>query len=196
MKINIYQINGERDTDWVKFEGLKRLAFIQRRKTALVVSSIYDMVYSGDVDCYSLDQVYRAFKSEPLVDYLSRPIAVSDVIEVVDSPVVVGVIDYLNTDSSKKFTDFLEYTLELKALREDNVEFEAHDYTGLRIPLVEKGFYFVDRFGLEKVDFDVSKVPNGEEGKKSLDEQIEGCADRVEFGENGNFNVFEKEAVK
>ncbi len=48
MKIRIYQINLERDTDRIAFESLDRLE--RHQGSGEINSSIYDKVYEGEVD--------------------------------------------------------------------------------------------------------------------------------------------------
>ena len=66
MKINIYQINHERDDKRLMFFGL-------------------DKIFSGDVDCHSLEDVYRKFNEEHPAGYKGRSLSVSDVVEIVES---------------------------------------------------------------------------------------------------------------
>lgn len=55
MKINIYQVNHERDTHRVAFVDTKYLEKAQG--TFAIDSKIYDKVFIGDVDCKTLDDV-------------------------------------------------------------------------------------------------------------------------------------------
>ena len=57
MKIRIYQINLERDTEKVAFMALDTLPKFQ--KTEGVNSALYDRVYEADVDCFNLEDVFR-----------------------------------------------------------------------------------------------------------------------------------------
>lgn len=56
MKIKIYQINSKRDPGMAKFMGLARLK-------APVDPASYDEVFSGDVDCMNLEDVFAKFTS-------------------------------------------------------------------------------------------------------------------------------------
>lgn len=62
MKINIYQINHERDTHRVAFVDTKYLEKAQG--ASAIDSKIYDKVFSGNVDCKTLDDVYSRFNTD------------------------------------------------------------------------------------------------------------------------------------
>lgn len=82
MKINIYQINHERDTHRVAFVDTKYLEKAQ--ETSAIDSKIYDKVFSGDVDCKTLDDVYSRFNTDPPTGYRGRSLSISDVVEVLE----------------------------------------------------------------------------------------------------------------
>ena len=86
MKIRIYQINLERDTEKVAFMALETLPKFQ--KTDRVNSSLYDRVYEADVDCSNLDDVFKLFNLNHPADFTGRSLSVSDVVEVVDAPTI------------------------------------------------------------------------------------------------------------
>ncbi len=67
-------------------------------------SSIYDKVFSGEVDCNNLEDVYRMFNTDHPKEYIGRSLSVSDVVEIIDGD--------------------------------------------------DKGFYFCDNIGFEKIAFD------------------------------------------
>ena len=80
MEISIYQINIERDNDRVAFldvESMNALKGFDKPD-----SSIYDAVYSGEVDCSSLEDVYRMFNLDHPSGYRGRSLSVSDIVEV------------------------------------------------------------------------------------------------------------------
>lgn len=104
MNINIYQINTARDSKKVCFFGLDKMKKITDSGT--VNSSIYDKIFSGEVDCNNLETVYRMFNTDHPEGYRGRSLSISDVVEVV----------------------------------------EGNE--------VEKGFYFCDNIGFEKIAFD------------------------------------------
>ena len=82
MKIRIYQINLERDTDRVAFAGLSCLDRYQG--SAEINSTIYDNIYEGEVACKTLEDVYRMFNLEHPADYTGRSLSVSDIVEIVE----------------------------------------------------------------------------------------------------------------
>jgi len=86
MKINIYQIDMKRDKNRVAFDGLEHLEKFQG--SSIVDSSIYDQVFSGEVNCENLEGVYRIFNTELPPGYHARSLSVSDVVEVVESKTV------------------------------------------------------------------------------------------------------------
>ena len=84
MKIEIYQINHQRDVNNVCFVRHKSLLNFQG--TQDIDSTIYDKVFDGEVECKSLKDVYRMFNFlNPLGGYLGRSLSVSDVVKVCDS---------------------------------------------------------------------------------------------------------------
>ena len=150
MKIIIYQINMERDTNRIAFEGLELLEQYQGSKE--INSALYDKVYEGEVDCAGLEDVFQMFNLDHPEDYKGRSLSVSDVVEVVEAPKLVGIIE--TEFRRERYTDYLSYAADQDMLREQNTEFTAHDYVGLDVPAVEPGFYFCDSIGFKKVDFD------------------------------------------
>ncbi len=150
MKIRIYQISMERDTDRIAFESLDRLERYQGNSE--INSSIYDKVYESEVDCTDLEAVFEKFNMDHPEDYRGRSLSVSDIVEVVESPEIVGIVKM--SDGERSFTDFQEYTAFQNLLREQDRDFEAHDYIGLHKHLIELGFYFCDSIGFKKVEFD------------------------------------------
>ena len=61
MKINIYQINRDRDTHRLKFLGLDAVRKVLH--CAEPDCAAYDKVYSGDVKCRNLEDVFVLFQS-------------------------------------------------------------------------------------------------------------------------------------
>ena len=80
MEISIYQINVKRDNERVAFldiESMKELKGYDKPD-----SSIYEAAYSGEVDCNSLEDVYRMFNINHPSGYRGRSLSVSDIVEV------------------------------------------------------------------------------------------------------------------
>lgn len=82
MKINIYQINNERDVNnvaFLRYDSLQRF-----QGSAAVDSAIYDKVYAGDVDCKNLESVFQKFNLDRPPEFTGHSLSVSDVVEVCD----------------------------------------------------------------------------------------------------------------
>ena len=83
MKINLYQINRDRDTQRLKFLGLD--AARQTLRSAELDCATYDKVYSGDVKCRNLEDVFVLFNSGRPEGLRGHSLSVSDVVEVEDA---------------------------------------------------------------------------------------------------------------
>ena len=155
MKIRIYQINLERDTEKVAFMALDTLPKFQ--KTEGINSSLYDRVYEADVDCSNLEDVFKLFNLEHPADYNGRSLSVSDIVEVTDDPPVVGVIRQGN-GTETRYTDYTAYLASQEQLRDMDVEFSAQDLIDPKKLPVQPGFYFCDSIGFKRVDFDPAQA--------------------------------------
>ncbi|WP_302972283.1 DUF3846 domain-containing protein [Ruminococcus sp.] len=82
MKIKIYQVNMERDPNNVCFMGYDRLEKLQGMTD--IDSTIYDKVFEGEVNCFTLEKLYEIFNREHPAGYKGRSMSVSDVVEIVD----------------------------------------------------------------------------------------------------------------
>lgn len=83
MKINIYQINQDRDNQRLKFMGLDAVRKVLR--SAEPDCAAYDKVYSGDVKCRNLEDVFVLFQSGRPEGFQGHSLSVSDVVEVEDA---------------------------------------------------------------------------------------------------------------
>lgn len=83
MKINIYQINRDRDTQQLKFMSLDAVRKVLR--SAEPDCATYDRVYSGDVKCRNLEDVFVLFQSGRPEGFQGHSLSVSDVVEVEDA---------------------------------------------------------------------------------------------------------------
>lgn len=83
LKINIYQINRDRDTQQLKFMGLDAVRKVLH--SAEPDSAAYDKVYSGDVRCRNLEDVFTLFNSGRPEGFRGHILSVSDVVEVEDA---------------------------------------------------------------------------------------------------------------
>lgn len=82
MKIKIYQVNMDRDTNRVAFTGYENLEKFQGSPE--IDSKIYDKVFEGEVNCFTLEKLYQIFNTEHPTGYKGRSMSVSDVVEVID----------------------------------------------------------------------------------------------------------------
>ena len=83
MKLSIYQIDLDRDTNGVAFESYDSLSKFQ--KSQEIDADIYNKVYEGEVEAKDIEDVYRIFNIEQPEDYKGRSLSVSDVVEVKES---------------------------------------------------------------------------------------------------------------
>lgn len=75
MRIKIFQINSEKDTEKKKFQPLS---------DEKIDSTIYKNVYFGDVNAESLEDIYTHFNGNRPATHQGHSLSVSDVIEVLD----------------------------------------------------------------------------------------------------------------
>ena len=78
MNIKIYQISHERDKNFVKFLHYDHLDSFQETKD--INASIYDEVFSGNVDCSDLEDVFRKFNTEGHPLHRGHSLSVSDIV--------------------------------------------------------------------------------------------------------------------
>lgn len=83
MDIKIYQINGDKDSNRVRFTSMAVLCKLTGSNE--VDSSIYNRVFAGEVDCKTLEDVYVMFNVNYPKGYVGCSLSVSDVIEVVQN---------------------------------------------------------------------------------------------------------------
>lgn len=112
MKIKIYQINLDRDTDNYAFMPYKRIFDFHGHMNPN--STLYDCVYKGDVDCNNLDDVYYMFNEDRPPEYVGRSLSVSDVIEIVESEKVEKGFYYVDSIGFKNVPFLPEYAKEMK----------------------------------------------------------------------------------
>lgn len=188
MKIKIYQVNMDRDEKRVAFENLDRL----ESQNLPIDSSIYDTVFDGEVDGDTLEDVFRIFNIERPEGYQGRSLSVSDIVEVVEPPRVVGTIETTSGPvSTYQFTDYAAYVAKQEILRDQDRDFVARDCFDRDIYTMERGCYFCDSVGFQKVDFDpeqaqemkknkTMKVVLVEPGKEARIAEIDGTLDGMQ----------------
>lgn len=79
MKIRIFQVNTDRDYYGMAFEDLNSAI---NRCGGSPPSGVYDLVYDGNTDCESLEDIYREFNIDKPEEFKGRSLSVSDVVEV------------------------------------------------------------------------------------------------------------------
>jgi len=159
MKIKIYQINQDRDKNRVKFCGLEDTE--QYQGIAQIDPTLYDEVFSGEVDCKTLEGVYTLFNTDHPPFHRGHSMSLSDIVEVTDAPELVGRIrfhDIAGKSVEVEYTDSEKYNGAIAEARDDGLEITAVRLEGKQIPSVNPGFYFCDCIGFESVDFDASKA--------------------------------------
>lgn len=81
MKIKIFQINQQRDKNNIKFMNLNYI----REKVGYLTADIYDVAFSGEVDCQSLEDVYTVFNRDIRPEgFIGHSLSVSDVVQIID----------------------------------------------------------------------------------------------------------------
>lgn len=82
MKIILYQIIPELDSERLMYN---RLEYIMKSCGDKFPAEIYELVFSGDVEAKSCDDVWTIFNTNLPDGYKGRSMSVSDVLEIVDS---------------------------------------------------------------------------------------------------------------
>ena len=83
MNVRIYQINMKRDANNVAFMNYESLPKFQG--SSEIDSSLYDKVFEGEVNCFTLEKLYEIFNLKHPAGYKGRSLSVSDVVEIVES---------------------------------------------------------------------------------------------------------------
>lgn len=81
MNIRIYQVNMSRDVNNVGFASYEHLEKWQG--TSAIDSTIYDKVFSGEVKCKTLEDVYVKFNQHHPRGYKARSLSKSDIVEII-----------------------------------------------------------------------------------------------------------------
>lgn len=82
MNVRIYQINMKRDANNVAFMNYASLPKFQG--SSEIDSSLYDKVFEGEVNCFTLEKLYEIFNLKHPAGYKGRSMSVSDVVEIID----------------------------------------------------------------------------------------------------------------
>lgn len=158
MRINIYQIDSDKDTNRVKFEGYE-----ETLKYGGINPAIYKCVFHGDVDG-DLEAVYCTFNHpDHPGTFQGHSLSLSDIIEVVDTETTpYGIVEYLSKDSDGNPYVDSRMICDTQEEFDDEVwrcELNNEDISSVVLRNdIEVGSYFVDHVGFKKLDeFDTTK---------------------------------------
>lgn len=96
MNIKIYQINIERDKNRVKFLHYDHLDSFQDTKD--INASVYDEVFSGDVDCENLEEIYRKFNTDGHPLHRGHSLSISDIVMTDEGAYYCDSIGFMKVD--------------------------------------------------------------------------------------------------
>lgn len=102
MNIKIYQINYERDKNHVKFLHYEHLDNFQDTKD--INASIYDEVFSGNVDCSGLEDVFQKFNTEGHPLHRGHSLSVSDIVTTKDGAYYCDSVGFQKVDFDESLT--------------------------------------------------------------------------------------------
>ena len=83
MNVRIYQINMKRDTNNVAFMNYESLPKFQG--SSEIDSSLYDKVFEGEVNCFTLEKLYEIFNLEHPAGYKGDIVGVTLHIDLINS---------------------------------------------------------------------------------------------------------------
>ncbi|MBQ6270472.1 MAG: DUF3846 domain-containing protein [Clostridiales bacterium] len=124
MNIRIYQVNLGRDEKRVAFQGLDALEHFNGLKE--LDSEIYDCVFSGEVDCKGLENVFQIFNNDRPEGYKGRSLSVSDVVEIIEAK---------DVEPGFYFCDYVGF----KKVEFDPEEAEPYKEERIKVLMVEPG---------------------------------------------------------
>lgn len=154
MRVQIYQINHERDSKRDKFMSLK--------DGQTPDSSIYDEVFDAEIEENDLEDIYRRFNTEGHPLYRGHSLSVSDIVVIETEPKpLVGKIRFYNSSKAYEecsYTDLEQFRKAIREAHDVGRTIEIENLQGKNIPSLEIGAYFCDSFGFRKVDFDKSQT--------------------------------------
>lgn len=181
MKIKVYQINEQRDINHLNGKDLQNQ---NDSSTVKVDSSIYDEVFSGEVECGNLEEVYRLFNGNSPYTHRGRDMGISDVVSVSDAPELVGRIRFYNSSELYEeifYTDIEEYKKEIEDAEYVGRTITTESYIGKHIPSVKDGIYFCTADTFAPIEFEENnaqkpdnllRVVMIEPGKKPYEAEI------------------------
>jgi hypothetical protein len=206
VRIKIYQINKARDALNVKFSGLREMQDIQRShgRAALIDPTLYDEVFSGEVDCRDLEGVYTRFNTDHSPFFRGHSLSISDIVQVDGyTPEFLGVVHYqLASDFCEDvvFTDREKFEKAAKETLEDSgVPVTSEILRDVSAPAVDNGCYFCDEFSFTPIRFDSAqthkpdnllRVVAVESGRPAYEAEISNSLRAFQQAVRGNIEVF------
>jgi len=136
MKITLYQIIAEFDTDRLMFNNFDYMRIACGNK---IPAHLYEAVYSGEFDTERLNDIFYIFNQDFPDDYRGRSMSVSDVLEVIKSP-TESVFYYCDSVGYKE----IEFDKQMAMLPIQN-----HDFQNTLIIKQNMRIFFVGENGLE-----------------------------------------------
>ena len=82
MKVAIYQVIPELDRTRMLYNNLE---FIRKVHNGIVPAEVYEMVYEGEVEAETTEDIFFVFNVKFPKDYKGRSLSVSDVVEIINS---------------------------------------------------------------------------------------------------------------
>ena len=112
MEVKLYQINFDRDKQLQMFRSLD--AWPKENGKPAVDSSIYDMVYEGEIEGHDPEDAFATFNLDRPADYRARSMSVSDVVEITGEDVAEPGFYFCDNIGFKKIDFDPEQTKTLK----------------------------------------------------------------------------------
>ena len=165
MRINIYQIDSDKDTNRVKFDNYRRTI-----ENGGINPANYKCVFHGFVSAKTADDVYNifnGFRDSNIGTYQGHSLSISDVVEIVDDiPEIYGKIDFLYASENHVgkvgdtiyYTDADAFNKEIKESQDCGRPITAEVIADQHLKLTEPGFYFCDSIGWQKIEFDKAQA--------------------------------------
>ena len=136
MKITLYQIIAEFDTDRLMFNNFDYMRIACGNK---IPAHLYEAVYSGEFDTERLDDIFYIFNQDFPDDYRGRSMSVSDVLEIIKSP----------TESVFYYCDSVGYKEIEFDKQKTMLPIQNHDFQNTLIIKQNMRIFFVGENGLE-----------------------------------------------
>lgn len=133
MNIRIFQINMERDSNNICFMSYESLPKFQGSQD--IDSKIYDLIFEGDVECKTLEDVYQMFNYKHPAGYKGRSMSKSDVVEIIDETGENSTFHFCDSFGFKE----ISFSPEACQVSPRFLKYEPQDQ--IRVLLVQPGKY-------------------------------------------------------